>query len=92
MARICRLEAPHLTGRDSLFGDGMAADDPPHDRVEAEPIGIVDVVVAAQASENGQAEQPDKSAASGLPTTGVREHVPGNLAHSGRITQCPVRQ
>ena len=34
----------------------MAADDPPHDRVEAEPVGIVHVVVAAKASENGLAE------------------------------------
>ena len=47
-----RLEAPHLTARGRLFGDGMAADDPPHDRVEAEPVGIVHVVVAAKASRN----------------------------------------
>ena len=39
-----RLEAPHLTGRGSLFRDSMAADDPPHDRVQAEPVGIVHVV------------------------------------------------
>ena len=54
-----RLEAPHLTARGRLFGDGMAADDPPHDRVEAEPVGIVHVVVAAKASENGLAELAD---------------------------------
>ena len=48
-----RLEAPHLTGRGSPFHDSMAADDPPHDRVKAEPVGIVDVVVPAEASENG---------------------------------------
>ena len=36
----------------SLFRDGMAAGDPPHRRVEAEPVGIVHVVVAAEASEN----------------------------------------
>ena len=54
-----RLEAPHLTARGRLFSDGMAADDPPHDRVEAEPAGIVHVVVAAKASENGLAELAD---------------------------------
>jgi len=87
-----RLEAPHLTGRGSLFRDSMAADDPPHDRVKAEPVGIVHVVVPAEASENGLAELPDKTVTTILPTTGVREHVTDNLAQSDRIIQFPVRQ
>ena len=87
-----RLEASHLTGRGSLFRDSMAADDPPHDRVEAEPVGIVHVVVPAKASENGLAELPDKTVTTVLPTTGVREYVPGNLGQSDRIIQLPVRQ
>ena len=70
----------------------MAADDPPHDRVEAEPVGIVHVAVPAEASENGLAELPDKTVATVLPTTGVREYVPGNLGQSDRIIQLPVRQ
>ena len=61
MARNLRLEAPHLTGRGSLSFDGLAADDPPHDRVEAEPIGVVHVVVPAKASENGLAELPNRT-------------------------------
>ncbi len=68
-----RLEAPHLTGRGSLFRDSMAADNPPHHWVETEPVGIVHVVVPAKASENGLAKQPDKTVAAVLPTTGVRE-------------------
>ena len=87
-----RLEAPHLTGRGSLFRDSMAADDPAHDRVEAESVGIVHVVVPAKASENGLAELPDKTVATVPPTTGVREYVPGNLGQSDRIIQLPVRQ
>ena len=70
----------------------MTADNPPHGRVEAEPVGIVHVVVAAKASENGLAELPDKTVASILATTGVREHVSGNLAQSDCIIQFPVRQ
>ncbi len=81
-----RLEAPHLTARGSLFGDSMTADDPPHDRVEAQTVGIVHGVVPAKASENGLAEPPDKTVATVLPTTGVREHVPGNLAQSDCIS------
>jgi len=80
-----RLEAPHLTARGSLFRDSMAADDPPHNRVEAQTVGIVHVVVAAKASENGLAELPDKTVTTILPTTGVRECVPGNLSQSDRI-------
>ena len=87
-----RLEASHLTGRVSLFRDSMATDDPPHDRVDAESVGIVHVVVPAKASENGLAELPDKTVATVLPTTGVREYVLGNLGQSDRIIQFPVRQ
>jgi hypothetical protein len=70
----------------------MAADDPPHDRVEAEPVGIVHVVLAAKTSENGLAELPNKTVATVLPRTDVREYVPGNLSQSDRIIQFPVRQ
>ena len=87
-----RLKAPHLAGRGCLFCDSMAADVPPHNRVEAEPVGIVHVVVPAKASENGLAELPDKTVATVLPATGVREHVPGNLAQSDSIIELPVRQ
>ena len=62
------------------------------DGIEAEPVGIVHVVVAAKASENGLAKLPDKTVATVLPTTGVREYAPGNLAQSDRIVQFPVRQ
>jgi len=86
------LEAPHLTGRGRLFRDSMAADDPSHDWIEAEPVGIVHVVVPAKASENGLAELPDKTMATVLSTTGVRECVPGNLGQSDRISEFPVRQ
>ena len=68
-----RLKAPHLAGRGCLFCDSMAADDPPHDRVEAEPVGIVHVVVTAKAPENELAELPDKTLATVLPTTSGRE-------------------
>jgi hypothetical protein len=75
-----------------LSFDGLAADDPPHDRVEAEPVGIVHVVVAAKASEKGLAKLPGKTVASILPTTGIGEHVPGNLGQAESIIQFPVRQ
>ena len=35
---------------------------------------------------------PDKTVTIVLPTTGIREYVPGNLAQSDRIVQFPARQ
>ena len=55
-----RLKTPHLTGRGCLLGDGMAADDPSNDRVKAEPVGIVHVVIPAKASENGLRNCPTR--------------------------------
>ncbi len=86
-----RFEAPHLTGRGSLSFDSLADDDPPHDRVEAEPISVVHVVVPAKASENGLAKLPGKTVATILPAAAVGEYAPGNLGQSDRIVQFPVR-
>ena len=84
-----RLEAPHLAGGCGLSFDGLAADDPPHDRVEAEPVGIVHVVVPAKAPENGLAELPDKTVATVLPTTSGRECAvvksQGHLGNTGAV-------
>ena len=84
-----RLEATHLAGRCAAALDRLAADDPPHDRVEAEPVGIVHVVVPAKASENGLAELPDKTVATVLPTTGGRECAvvksQGHLGNAGAV-------
>ena len=91
-----RLKAPHLAGRGCLFCDSMAADVPPHNRVEAEPVGIVHVVVTAKAPENELAELPDKTLATVLPTTSGRECAvvksQGHLGNAGavyRSTQLP---
>ena len=48
--------------------------------------------MSAKAFENGLVVLPDKTVTTVLPTTGVRECVPGNLGQSDRIVQFPVRQ
>ena len=84
-----RLKAPHLAGRGCLFCNSMAADVPPHNRVEAEPVGIVHVVVTAKAPENELAELPDKTLATVLPTTSGRECAvvksQGHLGNAGAV-------
>ncbi len=78
-----------IVRRSLLFSMGRA-DAAVH--VEAEPVGIVHLVVPAKASKNRLTELPAKTVAIVLTTTGVRQHVPGNLAQSNRIIQFPVRQ
>ena len=46
------LEPPHLTGRGSLSRHGLTANDPAHRRVSAAPVGVVDVLVACEPSED----------------------------------------
>jgi hypothetical protein len=70
-----------------MFRVSMTADDPPHERAEAEPLGIVHVAIPPKASENGLAEFSDKTVATVLPATGVSEHVPGNLPQSDSIIE-----
>ncbi len=55
-------------------------------------VGIIHVVVSAKASENRLTELPYKTVATALPTTGVRQYVPGDLCQSDRIIQFPVGQ
>ena len=75
-----------------LSCDSLAADNPPHDRIEAGPPGIVHVIVAAKTSEKGLAKLTGKTVASILPTTGVSEHVPSHVGQPESIIQFPVRQ
>jgi hypothetical protein len=70
----------------------MAADDPPHGWVEAEPVGIVHVVVPAKASENGLAGLPDHAMPSVPAGPAVLEKTPGNVGQAKGIIQFPVRQ
>ena len=59
------------------------------------PVEVGDELVDARTGKNSQhamAELPDKTVTTVLPTTGVREHAPGNFGQSDRIIQFPVRQ
>jgi hypothetical protein len=83
--------AHHLTARGRPFRDSMAANDPSHDRVEVEPLSTVHVVVPAKPPENRLTDLREKTVATVLPTTGVRQYGAGNLGQSDRIIQFLVR-
>jgi len=59
------------------------------------PVEVGDELVDARTGKNSQhamAELPDKTVTTVLPTTGVREHAPGNFGQSDRIIQFPICQ
>ena len=85
-----RFEAPHLTGRGSLFRDSMAADDPPHGGITAQTVGVVPVVVATKTAKNGLAELPDHAMPPVLAGTAVLEKTLGNLGQAKGIVKLPV--
>jgi hypothetical protein len=51
------LEAPHLAGGCGLLRYGATADNPTHCRITSQTVGIVHVLVAAKAAEDGLAKQ-----------------------------------
>ena len=85
-----RLEAPHLTGRSSLFRDGMAADDPPHGGITAQTVGIVHVVVATKTAKEGLAELSRHAVPPVLAGAAVSEKTPGNLGQAKAIVKLPI--
>jgi hypothetical protein len=55
-----RLEAAHLAGRGGRPGDRRVANDPTHRRIAAQPIGVIHILVASEASEHRLAQQADQ--------------------------------
>ena len=48
-----RLEAPHLAGRGRATLSRLAAYNPTHGRIMAQPVGVVHVLVSREAAEHG---------------------------------------
>ena len=82
---------PHLAGRCRPPLNSTAANNPANRRVTPQTVGVVHVVVPAETTKNRLAELPDKTMATVLPSTGVREHVTGNPGQSDRIIQFSER-
>ena len=65
------LEPSHLRGRGSLRVNGTAAHDMAHDRIEGQPVGVVDVLISGQSLEHRLPEQPVKTMDGVLAAPGV---------------------
>jgi hypothetical protein len=85
-----RLEAPHLTRRRRASGDGLAADDPSHRRIMAEPLGVVDVLVSGQPPEHGLPQHPDERVPAVLARAVVCEPRTCRRAEAERVVQFAV--
>ena len=67
------LEPSHLAGGCCLRGDGMTTNDPSHGWITPEPVGVVYILVAAEASEDGLAKQAGHAVLAVLAGSGVNQ-------------------
>ncbi len=68
----------------------MTANNPTHGGITAQTVGVVHVVVAAKAPENGLAELPDHAMPPVLAGTTVLEKVLGNLGQAKGMVKLPI--
>ena len=90
--QVLRLEASHLAGGSGLSLDRLASDNLAHGRITSQTVGVVHVFIAAKASKNGLAEQPDHAMLSILASTTVLEKTPGPLAQAKGIIKLPIAE
>ncbi len=80
-----RLEPPHLGSRSCLRVDSSAADNLTHDRIEGQPIGIVDILVSSQPPEHRLPEQAVKPVDRVLAPAIVAQHRSSQIRQPERV-------
>ena len=86
------LEAAHLAGGRSLVRHRSAAHGPAHRGITPEPVGIVHVLVASEATEHGLAELSDQAVATVHPGARVAQRLGGKRGQAERVVEFPERE
>src|SRR5262249_41610135 len=84
------LEACHLAGGSSRLILGAATDHGPQGGIEAEALGIIDILVARQATVEGLAEQSQQAVLGVLSGAGLVQAVGRGVGQSESIIEFPV--
>jgi hypothetical protein len=79
-----RLEAPHLARRGRTTLSRLAADNPTHRRIMAQPVGVVHVLVSGKPTEDRLPQHPDYSMPAVLAGSPVCKRLPGHPAEERR--------
>src|SRR5680860_1891052 len=90
--QVLRLEAAHLAGGSGPTRDGLAADNPAHRRIEPEPVGVIDIIVAGKAAEHRLTKLPRHAVPSVLAGTTVLQKTPGNLGQAKGVVKLPISE
>jgi len=68
----------------------LAAADPPHDRITAQTVGVVHVIIPAKTAKNGLAKLPDHVIPPVLAGTAVFEKALANPGQAKGIVKFPI--
>ena len=80
----------HLAGGSGLSFDGLAANNPAHGGIASQTVGVVHIVIAAKAPENGLAKLTRHAVPSVLAGTAILETTLGHLSQAEGIVKLPV--
>ncbi len=86
------LKPPHLRCRGCLRTNSPAAHDLTHDRIEGQPIGVVDIFIPRQPSINRLPEKPVKPVDGVLASADVAQRTPSKLRQPERVIQLAHHQ
>lgn len=86
------LEPPHLARRGGLMIDGATTYDLTHHRIDGEIVGIVDVLVAGETTEDRLAREGDDAVQQVVTGPGVDEMLAYQLVKTHHVVQLTVEQ
>ena len=86
------LEACHLAGGSGLVVLGAATDHNPQGGIEAEVLGVVDILVPRKTPEHGLAQHADQGMTTVLAGTRIRERFTSEIAQSEGVIEFPIRK
>ena len=85
-----RLEAPHLAGGSGLLCSSATADNPAHRRVTSQAVGVVHVLIATEAAEDGLAKQSCQRMPAVLSGARVNEIVASHVGQPERVIEFTI--
>ena len=86
------LEAPDLAARSGRTIEPVTANDRSHRRIVREPLGVVDILIAGEPTEDRLAEQTAQLVARVLATAAVEELRDRHVGEPERIIELAVRE